>query len=286
MMSVGAALAGAIEQLGAAGVPEPRPDAEVLLAHALGTSRAGVIARGREPLLQEVAARFERLVARRAARVPLHHLVGEREFWSLPFAVDARVLIPRPETELLVETALAVAPAARRVLDLGTGSGAVAAALARALPAARVWGSDRERDALAVARANLARHAPGVGCVAADLIAPWRAGAFDLIVSNPPYVSDAELAALAPEVRDHEPRAALDGGPDGLVCIRRLVADAPRALAAGGWLVMEIGAGQAAAVGKLVATDGCWLGARLVRDHAGIERVVAVERRPDAWTRS
>ncbi|TMB05962.1 MAG: hypothetical protein E6J70_01175, partial [Deltaproteobacteria bacterium] len=98
MMSVGAALAGAIEQLGAAGVPEPRPDAEVLLAHALGTSRAGVIARGREPLLQEVAARFERLVARRAARVPLHHLVGEREFWSLPFAVDARVLIPRPET--------------------------------------------------------------------------------------------------------------------------------------------------------------------------------------------
>src|SRR5439155_214194 len=182
------AVAAAIEQLGTAGVPEPRPDAEVLLAHALGTSRTAVIARAREPLLQEVAARFERLVARRAARVPLHHLVGEREFWSLPFAVDARVLIPRPETELLVETALAVAPAARRVLDLGTGSGAVAAALARALPAARVWASDRERDALAVARANLGRHAPGVGCVAADLIAPWRAGAFDLIVSNPPYV--------------------------------------------------------------------------------------------------
>src|SRR5207244_13344052 len=120
----------------------------------------GVIGRGREPLPQEVAARFERLVARRAAREPVHHLVGEREFWSLPFAVDARVLIPRPETELLVETALAVAPAARRVLDLGTGSGAVAAALARALPAARLWASDRQRDAPPAPRANRRRTPP------------------------------------------------------------------------------------------------------------------------------
>ena len=286
MMGVGAVLDAAIERLGAAGVPEPRPDAEVLLAHALGTSRAGVIMRAREPLSPEVAAHLERLVARRAAREPVHYLIGEREFWSLPFTVDARVLIPRPETELLVETALVVASAARRVLDLGTGSGAIAAALARALPAARVWACDLDRDALAVARENFARHAPRVGCVAADLAAAFRAGAFDLVVANPPYVSDAELDTLDPEVRDHEPRAALGGGPDGLVVIRRLIAEVPHALAAGGWLVMEIGAGQSGAVAELVAAEERWLRPRLWRDHAGTERVVAVERRRGEWTRS
>ena len=286
MTGVGAALAAAIERLGTAGVPEPRPDAEVLLARALGTSRAGVITRAREPLSPEAAARLERLLARRAAREPVHYLLGEREFWSLLLAVDRRVLIPRPETELLVETALGVAPAARRVLDLGTGSGAIAAALARAWPAARIWASDLCPDALAVARANFARHAPAVRGVAADLVAPFRSGTFDLIVSNPPYVSDVELSRLAPEVRDHEPRAALGGGPDGLAVIRRLLAEVPRALAAGGWLVMEIGAGQAAAVRELVAADRRWLGPRLWRDHAAVERVVAVERRGGEWTRS
>ena len=284
--TVGSVLAAAVARLAAAGVPEPRADAEVLLAHALGTSRAGVIARSGEPLPAGAAARLEPLVARRVAREPLHYLLGEREFWSLPFAVDRRVLIPRPETELVVETALSVAPAARRVLDLGTGSGAIAAALARALPDAQVSASDVDQSALAVARANLARHAPRVACIAGDVVGAFGAGTFDLVVSNPPYVAEAELTGLEPEVREHEPRRALAGGADGLATIRRLVREVPRALTPGGWLVMEVGAGQAAAVAALAAADGRWRGARRMRDHGGVERVVALARRGDAWTRS
>ena len=187
--TVGAALASAIARLCAAGVAEPEADAQVLLAHALATSRAGVIAAARDPLGPAAAVRLESLLSRRAAREPVAYVVGVREFWSLPLAVDRRVLIPRPETELLVETALRRAAHARRVLDAGTGSGAVAAALARELPRATVWASDCSLGALAVARGNCARHAPGVGLIAGDLLAPVRGRSIDLVVSNPPYVS-------------------------------------------------------------------------------------------------
>ena len=176
------------------------------------------------------------------------YVVGVREFWSLPLTVDRRVLIPRPETEVLVETALRRAAHARRILDVGTGSGAVAAALARELPRATVWASDRSLGALAVARANCARHAPGVGLLAGDLLAPVRGGSIDLVVSNPPYVSEADLAAVAPEVREFEPRGALAAGVDGLAVLRRLVVDAARVLVPGGWLLVEIGVGQATRV--------------------------------------
>src|SRR2546428_270102 len=246
-------------------------------------------------------------------------LVGEREFWSLLLTVDRRVLVPRPETELVVETALRLAPAARRILDVGTGSGAIAAALARELPAARVWASDIDADALAVARANLARHAPGVALVCGDLLAPFRAAAFDLVAANPPYVTDGELGGPAPEVRDHEPRVALAAGPDGLAALGRLVAEAPRVLAPGGWLVVEVGAGQAPAVRRLAeagerrqadrrglgaseersarsarAPDGPpaeldtgrYVRVEVVRDHAGIERVLALKLGGGGWTRS
>jgi release factor glutamine methyltransferase len=283
--TVGEALAGAVGRLEAAGVPEARADAEVLLAAVLGTTRAGLVAAARRPLAPAAGAALDALLARRAAREPLHYVVGEREFWSLPFAVDARVLVPRPETELLVETALRLAPAARRILDVGTGSGAVAAALARERPAARVWASDVSLDALAVARLNLARHAPAVGLVAGDLLAPFGGGRFDLVVSNPPYVADAELARLAPEVRAHEPRLALAAGEDGLAVLRALVAAAPRVLTPGGWLVMEMGAGQGSALRAAVEATGRWPRIEVVRDHAGIERVLAVEE-GGGWTRS
>src|SRR5262249_52758328 len=151
----------------------------------------------------------------RVAREPVFHLTGEREFWSLPFAVDRRVLIPRPETELLVETACALAPGARRVLDVGTGSGGIAAALAPQLPGAAVWASDGSADALVVARRNLDRHAPGVALICADLLAPFREVAFDLVVANPPYCAAEEMGGLEPEVRDWEPRAALLAGDGG-----------------------------------------------------------------------
>jgi len=255
-VTLGDALAAAIARLAAAGVPEPRADAEVLLARALDTTRAGLVVGARRPLPETAARDFAALVGRRAGREPLHYILGEREFWSLPLAVDRRVLVPRPETELVVETALRLAPAARRVLDVGTGSGAIAAALARELPAARVWASDVDTDALAVARANLARQAPGVALVCGDLLAPFRTAAFDLVAANPPYVADAELGGLAPEVRDHEPRVALAAGPDGLAALGRLMAEAPRVLAPGGWLVVEVGAGQAAAVRRLAEEAG------------------------------
>jgi release factor glutamine methyltransferase len=162
----------------------------------------------------------------------------------------------------------------------------LAAALARELGAAAVWASDIEAGALAVARANLARHAPGVRLVRSDRLAAFRGRKVDLVVSNPPYVAEAEIAGLAPEVRNHEPRVALAAGADGLLVLRALVAEAPRVLAAGGWLVVEMGAGQAAAVRRLVEETGRYARVEVVRDHAGIERVLAAREGRGAWTRS
>lgn len=285
--TVGAALAAAVARLRAAGVTEPDADAQVLAARALGTSRTGVFAGARDAMPADAAVRLDALLVRRERREPVAYLVGEREFWSLPLAVDRRVLIPRPETELLVETACRLAPAARTVLDCATGSGAVALALARELPRASVWGSDCARDALAVARANRARHAPRVALVAADLLAAFRDAAFDLVVSNPPYCRDAEIRDLAPEVRDFEPRHALAGGPDGLDALRVLVADGARVLAPDGWLLLEVGDGQAAPVVGFIEGDGHYTSTVVKRDYADIPRVVGARRRRNGtWTAS
>jgi release factor glutamine methyltransferase len=277
LRTVGEALADAAERLLAAGVPEPRADAEVLLAHALGTTRAGLVAATSRPLPPGLA--LEALLERRVRREPVQHIVGEWEFWSLPLQVDRRVLVPRPETELVVETALRVAPRARRILDVGTGSGALAAALAGERPEASVWASDVSSDALAVARLNLARHAPRVALVRGDLLAPFRAGAFDLIVANPPYVAEGEVPGLAPEVRDYEPRVALVAGREGLDALVALVSAAPDVLAPGGWLVLEMGLGQASRVRGAIERDGRYARSTAVLDPAGIERVLAAERR-------
>jgi release factor glutamine methyltransferase len=275
--TVANALAAAAARLAAAGVDEPRADAEVLLAHALDTDRTGLVVRAREPVPAGAVARLDGFVARRLTREPVFQVIGRREFWSLDLHVDRRVLCPRPETELLVETALALVPAARRVLDCGTGSGALAAALARELPQAQVVASDHSNEALAVAAANLGRLAPAVRVVRADWLDAFGARVFDLIVANPPYIERAAIATLAPEVRDYEPRLALDGGPDGLAAVRVLLATAARVLAGGGWLVMELGVGQARAVLRL-AERGPWSTRHVRRDGAGIERVVAVRR--------
>lgn len=244
-------------------------DAEVLARRALGWDRAAYLARRRGPAPADFGDRFDRLIARRRRREPVARITGSREFWGLDIEVTPAVLVPRPESELLVETALSRLGDRRArwaVADVGTGSGCVAIALARELPRARVTATDICPRALAVARRNAARHG------AADRLTFRRtdllqglSGRFDLIVSNPPYVPDAAVAALAPEVGRHEPAAALRGGPDGLDTVRRLAAAASRRLRRGGWLVMEIGAGQAGAV-------------RGIADRAGL-RTLAV--RPD-----
>ena len=258
-------------------------DAEVLARSALGWDRATYLAWWREPAPPGFGDRFEPLVARRCRREPVTRITGRREFWGLDLEVTPAVLVPRPESELLIETALARLGdriAAWALADVGTGSGCLAIALARELPRARVTATDISPDALAIARRNASRHrmADRVTFHHTDLL-DGLPGPFDLIVSNPPYVPDAVIDTLAPEVRDHEPAAALRGGPDGLDTVRRLVATAADRLRPEGWLIMEIGAGQSAAAAGIARGAGM----RVVEvrpDLQGIPRAVVT--RPDA----
>lgn len=258
-------------------------DAEVLARSALGWDRATYLARWREPAPPGFGDRFEPLVARRCRREPVTRITGRREFWGLDLEVTPAVLVPRPESELLIETALARLGdriAAWALADVGTGSGCLAIALARELPRARVTATDISPDALVIARRNASRHgmADRVTFHHTDLL-DGLPGPFDLIVSNPPYVPDAVIDTLAPEVRDHEPAAALRGGPDGLDTVRRLVATAADRLRPEGWLIMEIGVGQSAET----ADTARGAGMRVVDvrpDLQGIPRAVVA--RPDA----
>jgi release factor glutamine methyltransferase len=258
--------------LGEKGVPTPRLDAEVLLAHALGLDRVGLYLDYARPLQAAELARYRELVRRRAQREPVAYIRGYKEFWSLEFTVGPAVLIPRPETELLVEEALGLARQARaRIVEVGTGSGAVAVVLARELHQ-EVLATDSSAAALSVAGRNAQRHQAAVRFVLGDLLAPFGEAVFDIVVSNPPYVPRGEIAGVAPEL-SFEPRAALDGGEDGLESIRGLVAEAPRVLAAGGWLLLEVGAGQAAEVSRLFEAAGL-VEVASVADLAGTPRVV------------
>ena len=266
-----------------AGIPSARLDAELLLAHALGCRRLDLYLQFERPIEEAERARYRELIQRRGReRVPVAQLVGEREFWSRAFTVSADVLVPRPETEILVQATLE--GPVDRVLDFGTGSGNVAAAIALERPACRVVAVDCSRKALGVAGRNLVRQGvhDRVGLVCAEGLAPVG-GRFDAIVSNPPYVPTGELAGLAPELA-HEPRVALDGGPDGLVVLRRLVEEAPSRLAPGGRLLLEVGAGQAPAVRELARAAGAEV--ELHRDLAGIERVVVARFQGEASCQS
>ncbi len=254
------------------GVASPRLDAELLLAHVLGARRIDLYLRFEEAIGEAERARFRELVRQRGERrVPVAYLTGVREFWSLPFEVSERTLIPRPETEALVRAVVELAPG--RFADVGTGCGAVAAALARELTVALGVASDLCPDALAVAGRNFERLgvAPrielreGAGLSALE-------GAFDVIASNPPYVRAAELAGLPPELK-HEPRLALDGGEDGMSVSAELIREAPGKLRPGGSLALEVGRGQAPAVERAMREAGA-AEVRIHKDLAGIERVV------------
>jgi release factor glutamine methyltransferase len=277
-------LSRAVAELTEHGVLTPRLDAEVLLAHALRISRAGLYSRLHEPPPAGTVDAFSKLLRRRARHEPLHYITGVREFWSLEFTVDPQVLIPRPETEVVVETALqlfsqsAIRNRQSVILDVGTGSGCIAITLAKELPQAEVWAADISPDALRIARENARHHsvAARIRFLQGDLFLPVaeKRGSFDLIIANPPYVAQSELATLQPEVRDWEPPLALDGGLDGLDFYRRLLCEGPTYLRAGGWLVMEIGHGQGKAVLRLAREQPDLSDGRCVCDYAGQERVI------------
>lgn len=267
-----------------AGFDVPRLEAQVLLAHVLGCDRVALYTNYNKPLEDEELAGYRALIQRRLAGEPVAYLVGEQEFWSIPFRVDASVLIPRRDTETVIEAVLdhhaGARDAALCVLDVATGSGAIGVTLAKELPNARVVMTDISAEAIALARYNA--DANGVGervdtrvgdlfaCVAGD-------ERFDVVVSNPPYVRSADIDALAREVR-REPRHALDGGPDGLDIVRRLVAAAPAHVVPGGVLVLEHGFDQAEDVARIIDATGAFEPAVTRKDLAGHGRVTMASR--------
>jgi len=280
-MRVEEALRQAATQLDNEGVESPRLDAELLLAHLLGVNRAALWAWPERRLTPKELTRYREMVARRARREPLAYLVGRREFFGLEFAVSPAVLIPRPETELLVEHALRLARRLAeplQIADVGAGSGALAVALAVHLPQARVYALDNSPQALALVAENARRHGVGdrVHCLQGDLLAPLP-GPVEMIVANLPYVATEEWEELAPEIRLYEPRAALDGGPDGLALIRRLLATAAPYVRPGGWLLLEIGARQGEAATALARHHFPQGQVRLYQDYAGLDRLILVE---------
>ena len=280
MVRLQAVLQQAIQALQNAEVDEARLNAELLLAYTLGLDRAAILAQPDRQLTPKELTRFRDLAARRVAREPLPYITGHREFFGLDFVVDARVLIPRPETELLVEHALRIArplPRLLEIADVGAGSGAIAVTLAVHLPHATVYALDASAGALAVTAENARRHnvASRVHCRQGDLLTPLP-GPVDLIAANLPYVTTGEWTDLLPEIRDNEPRAALDGGPDGLDAIRRLLATAVPHLRPGGVLLLEIGASQGSAVTSLARRCFPAADLQLHRDYAGLDRLVIV----------
>jgi release factor glutamine methyltransferase len=268
--------------LTAAGIDNARFEARLLLAHATGFSIEQLIARGRDEAPDGVAAALRSLTARRVTREPMAYILGEREFWGLPFKVSPAVLVPRPDSETVIEGVLGLMPdrdRAWRILDLGVGSGCLLLTLLREFPQARGVGLDASEEALAVARDNA--EALDVSGRARLVAGDWRQagwaeglhGPFDLVVSNPPYIGSGTIPELMPEVARFEPRLALDGGRDGLDAYRLIAAAGPKLVTVGGHLVVEIGEGQAIDVKGLFAEAGLTPLAPL-KDLGGIERVV------------
>lgn len=256
--------------------------ARLLLGHALGLDLTGLISAAQRRLTTDEAARLEAFALRRLDGEPVARILGEKEFWGLPLQLSAATLVPRPDTETVVELALDLLRAGGdlqrplRIADLGTGTGAILLALLSELPAAQGFGTDISLDALQTAAANAAR--TGLSDRATFLACDYAcglSGAFDLIVSNPPYIRSADIPALAEEVRNHDPAAALDGGADGLDAYRALIPQAAPLLAPGGVLIVEAGAGQSGQIEALMTEAGLMPGTAPKADLGGIPRAVA-----------
>lgn len=280
--TIGAILTWTRQYFGEKGVDNPRLDAEVLLSHILGKERIYLYVNFDQPLEPAELATFREAVKKRAMRVPVAYITGNREFMGLKFTVTPAVLIPRPDTEILVEAAAARLKTMARpiILDIGTGSGAIIISLLHLVPEAQGIAVDVSADALAVAKENAQRLGVSkrLEFRQGDLLAPVANQKFDAIMSNPPYISEAEMGGLAPEL-SHEPRLALTGGPDGLVFYRRIVAGAGEHLSADGFVALEVGAQQARQVAELAGPDSGLQMSEIVKDYGGIERVVVLERR-------
>lgn len=261
------------DYLAGKGVENARLEAEWLLCEVLSLDRVGLYLNFDKPLQDDELTSYRSMVARRAKREPLQHILGTQEFMGLEFITTAAALIPRHDTEVLVSEALRVAPAARKVLDIGSGSGCIAIAIARNLPDAAVVAVDISSPALELARRNAELNAVAVDFRLGSLFEPLTGERFNLVVSNPPYIPAAEIKNLQPEVRDFEPKAALDGGADGLDFYRRIIPAAAEYLTADGWLLLEVGAGQAAEVSEMFASNG-FSAIFTATDSGGIERVV------------
>jgi release factor glutamine methyltransferase len=286
--------AGQLQRAGI-GAPDASREADILLRHAAGLSREEVLARPEVLLDAAASAVFRDLIARRAGGAPAAYLVGHRAFLDIDLVVDHRALIPRPETEHLVEVLADTLRGCTTplVVDIGTGSGAIAIAVARLLPHARVLATDVSGPALALARLNAARS--GVadrlrwaqGPALDPLDGVISEGSVDALASNPPYIPTSELARLPKEIREHEPAAALDGGPDGLDVHRPIIAGAARYLVPGGMLALEVAAlwDQASTVAGLIAATARFRPPRIVRDYAGLDRLVVAIRSTDGWGR-
>ena len=281
-------LRGGIAVLSEAGIRNAENEAVWLLEEALGTTRLALHLERDRPVKDEERSRAEALITRRASQEPLQYILGTQEFCGLEFAVSPDVLIPRPETELLVEALvrlLAVAEPPICLADVGTGSGCIAVALAHALSGAIVYATDLSDAALRIAARNAARHdmTGRVTCLTGDLFDPLGGlgleGKLAAIVSNPPYISEDTWDDLPHDVRAFEPRLALAGGPDGLAMYRRLIPEAKVFLRPGGWLVLEVGAGQSLDCIQLAKADGGYGPPRVIADGAGIERVISLQKR-------
>jgi release factor glutamine methyltransferase len=279
----------AAEYLRRKGIKTPRLDAEVLMAHALGCKRIDLYLRFDELLLKEEVDVYRELVRRRGKREPVAYITGSKEFWSIPLRVDSRVLIPRPETETLVEACLeelreiaSSSPNPLKAAEIGTGSGAVVIALAKEMGERVMWtATDVSKEALDVARSNAELlHLEGrIQFIEGDGVSPLLGqGGFSLIVSNPPYVPTGELESLDPEVRLYEPKVALDGGLDGTRMISRLLAEAHMALVSGGKLVMEVAGDQRGKVEEMISRVGSWVQWGWKEDLGGRPRVVWVRK--------
>jgi release factor glutamine methyltransferase len=276
--TVGEALRAAERILEMAGCDTPRGDAQWIGAHALGMSRAGIFVDANREFPEDKRDMFELLIARRAHREPLGYVVGTVNFRGLELEIGPGVLVPRPETEVTAGRAIELARQRGRstVVDVGAGSGAIALAVAAEVPSARVFATEPSAAARAWALRNLARTGLRVTLLPGEMLDPLHpalGGAVDVIVSNPPYVPDERWASLPPEVRDHEPREAVVGGPDGLGVLMSLLEEAPRWLAIGGWLVVELDELQAGTIAKLLRAIG-YTDVAVTADLAGRERIV------------